>query len=409
MKQTANKIRDGAPLKVGLMTMEFLNHWGGIATYCLDLCEALSDRVKFFVFTAADEGKELPPSKKDLGPNVEVHTICRAGGVAFTNWTYQMALTRRLAGIMRDYDLDLVHSGSTWAVTLGMSGRLRVPQVVTCHSTLMGQCRAIANSGSTFRDLHNSEKATVLLYPFLKTYEAYNLSRMGHIIATSNTVKGELIEGYNYRGKISVVQNGINTGIFHPAPRADHTKGARILFSGRLISLKGPQVAMKAMPPVLKQHPDTVFIFAGPGDRAPYLEILREMHIPEDNYEFVQVSYADMPQLYTSADMLILPSLTEGFPKCILEGMACGLPAVASNVGDVADLVRDGVTGFLIDKGNVEMLADRINLLLNNESLRSQMALNARQMIMDNYSVEVMARKTLEIYQQCLEEGAGQG
>lgn len=126
------------------------------------------------------------------------------------------------------------------------------------------------------------------------------------------------------------------------------------------------------------------------------------MKIPESNFEFCQVSYADMPQLYTSADFLILPSLTEGFPKCILEAMACGLPAVASNVGDVADLVHDGSTGFLIDQGNFNMLADKINLLLNDENTRSRMARNARQMISDNYSVEVMARKTLAIYRQCL-------
>ncbi len=404
---TAQGKKDKRPLKVGLMTMEFLNPWGGIGTYCLDLCEALSDRVMFHVFTTSQNGGDLPLSKKTFGPNVEVHTICQAGSIAVTNLKYQLSLARRLSRLIKEYELDLVHFGSSWAVKLFMSGVWDTPHVMTCHSTLLGQRDAIANSGSRFQDLHGSEKVTVLLYPLLKSYESYNLSRARRIIATSKTIKDELVKGYHYKGSVSVVQNGIDTNLFKPARKTPYhgiarSSGSRILFSGRLIALKGPQVAIKAMPLVLKHHPDAVFIFAGPGDRMPYLEMLRDRHIPESNFEFHQVSYADMPQLYNSADILILPSLTEGFPKCILEGMACGLPAVASNVGDVSDLARDGSTGYLIDKGDFNMLADRINLLLKDESLRYRIAHNARQMIIDNYSVEVMASKTLEIYRQSL-------
>ncbi|HEY49931.1 MAG TPA: glycosyltransferase family 4 protein, partial [Dehalococcoidia bacterium] len=82
----------------------------------------------------------------------------------------------------------------------------------------------------------------------------------------------------------------------------------------------------------------------------------------------------------------------------------CGLPVVASDVGDVAELVHDGVTGFLIDKGDHNALADRINLLLDDKALRERMGLNARKLIMENYSVELMGRRTLEVYHKVLSD-----
>jgi glycosyltransferase involved in cell wall biosynthesis len=407
MERTTGQPTGAGLLTVGLMTMEFLNPWGGIATYCLDLCEALADRVKFHVFTTRPAGGDLAPSGKQFGPNVAVHTICGMNGVVLTNMNYQLSLARRLSRLVKEYDLDLVHFGSSWAVKLFMAGGLKVPHVTTCHSTLLGQRRAIASSGSPFRDLHGSEKMTVLLYPALKSYESYTLSRTSRIIATSNTVRDELVQDYHYKGEVSVIQNGIDTDLFKPdaasSRRGDNALNRpKVLFSGRMIALKGPQVVIKAMPLVLQRHPDAVFIFAGAGDRAPYLEMLRAAGIPASSFEFCQLSYADMPRLYNSADLLVLPSLTEGFPKCILEGMACGLPAIASNVGDVADLVHDGSTGFLIDKGDFNALAERINLLLDDADLRRRLARNARELISSRFSVEAMAGQTLDVYRASL-------
>jgi glycosyltransferase involved in cell wall biosynthesis len=220
-------------------------------------------------------------------------------------------------------------------------------------------------------------------------------------------LRNELINNYHFKGEVTVIQNGIDIHKFKPNKAAvdigvEKSGKTRILFSGRLIALKGPQFVIKAMPLVLRQYPEVVFIFAGPGNRTPYLQMLRDLKIPEKNFEFCHLSYENMPQLYNSADILVLPSLTEGFPKCILEGMACGLPVIASDVGDVSELVHDGSTGFLISKGDYKTLADRINLLQSNENLRHQMSLDARSMVVANYSVDVMSQKTLDTYQKCI-------
>jgi glycosyltransferase involved in cell wall biosynthesis len=153
----------------------------------------------------------------------------------------------------------------------------------------------------------------------------------------------------------------------------------------------------------LWEHKDVVFVFAGAGSREPYKRMLWETGISEKNFEFCYVDYRNMPQLYNSGDMLVLPSLLESFPMSILEAMACGLPVVASDVGDVAELVKDGGTGFLIAKGDHQTLAERINRLLDDEALRERMGKNARSLVAENYSLEMMSKMTLEVYQEVLE------
>jgi len=88
---------------------------------------------------------------------------------------------------------------------------------------------------------------------------------------------------------------------------------------------------------------------------------------------------------------------------CILEGMASGLPAIASNVGDVAFLVKDNETGYLIDKGDHDALAAGLIRLLGDENLRNRMSQNAIDWVRSNYSAEAMGQRTFEVYQALME------
>jgi glycosyltransferase involved in cell wall biosynthesis len=88
----------------------------------------------------------------------------------------------------------------------------------------------------------------------------------------------------------------------------------------------------------------------------------------------------------------------------VLEAMACGLPVVASDIGDIPLLVKDNVTGYLINKGDYKELSCKINLLLDDDTLRKKMSKNARTLIINNYSAEIMGKKTVEVYDRVLEE-----
>lgn len=390
-------------MKVGLMTTEFLPVWGGVASYCINLCHALAGKVELHIFTTSRKPKGITPSEEGLSAfdNVKIHAISPASDVFFSSFRYQLSLVRKLPCLVKQNKLDLVHSAGPLADQMLRIVGNSIPHVLTYHSTLSGQRRGISSSKVRFKDLDSSEKMTLLSYPIIRLYESFSLARTKNIIAVSKAVRDDLVKHYSYKGRITVIPNGIDVNTFRPDEKRSNRK--RVIFSGRLIALKGPQLVIKAMPQVLQEHKDAIFVFAGAGSREPYKRMLQETGISEENFEFCYIDYWNMPQFYSSGDMLVLPSLLESFPMSVLEAMACGLPVVASNVGDVTELVKNGETGFLIAKGDYLTLAKKINQLLSDEALRERMGKNARSLVAENYSIEMMGKKTLEVYQEVLE------
>ena len=110
----------------------------------------------------------------------------------------------------------------------------------------------------------------------------------------------------------------------------------------------------------------------------------------------------DVPLRLTHSDVFVLASGWEGLPLSILEAMRAGLPVVASNVGGVAETVGDYVTGFLVQKGDKVVLADRLVRLLSNLALRQQMGRAGRIVYEREFSFEVMYQRTHQVYKDVL-------
>jgi len=110
----------------------------------------------------------------------------------------------------------------------------------------------------------------------------------------------------------------------------------------------------------------------------------------------------DVPSRLAVADVFVLASAWEGLPLSILEAMRAGLPVVASDVGGVAESVNDGVTGFLVPKGDKAVLADRLMRLLVDATLRKQMGRAGRTIYERDFAFAVMYQRTLKIYTDLL-------
>jgi glycosyltransferase involved in cell wall biosynthesis len=106
----------------------------------------------------------------------------------------------------------------------------------------------------------------------------------------------------------------------------------------------------------------------------------------------------DMPAQYASFDLLVSSSRKEGLPIAILEGMAAGLPLIATNVGDVPSVVRNGETGILLPPGDPAALASAIVDLLRDREKRRRLGSAARQLVEREYSAERMANEYLDTY-----------
>ena len=110
----------------------------------------------------------------------------------------------------------------------------------------------------------------------------------------------------------------------------------------------------------------------------------------------------DVPSRLAAADVFVLASAWEGLPLSILEAMRAGLPVVASDVGGVAESVDDGVSGFLVPRGDRAVLADRLMRLLGDGALRQKMGCAGRAMYEREFAFTVMYQRTQKIYQDVL-------
>jgi len=112
-------------------------------------------------------------------------------------------------------------------------------------------------------------------------------------------------------------------------------------------------------------------------------------------------SQDSLPYYYSAAEVVVVPSHYESFGMVALEAMACGTPVVASQVGGLAFLVQDGVTGFTVPVDDPMALAERLKLILQDEALREKLGCQALE-VARHYAWEHIARKMIDLYQQTL-------
>jgi glycosyltransferase involved in cell wall biosynthesis len=202
-------------------------------------------------------------------------------------------------------------------------------------------------------------------------------------------------------GMIHLCYNGIDTGIFHPAPspRPDALRGA-----GQVIGVvcglrpeKGLDTLLDAFAAVRTLAPDMKLAIVGSGpclaelqDRARALDILSDCV-----FEPATPRVADWLR---AMDIFVLPSLSEALSNSLMEAMACGCSVAASRVGGNRELVVHGKTGMLFEPRDTAGLAEILRLLAGNAALRRALACNAAESISSQFSLAVAARRMGEIY-----------
>jgi D-inositol-3-phosphate glycosyltransferase len=110
-----------------------------------------------------------------------------------------------------------------------------------------------------------------------------------------------------------------------------------------------------------------------------------------------------LPYYYSAAEAVVVPSQYESFGMVALEAMACGTPVVASQVGGLAFLVQDGVTGFTVPTSDPIALAERLTALINDSGLRQRMGAEAAAFARD-YGWDVIAKQVVELYEEVLKK-----
>ncbi len=217
-----------------------------------------------------------------------------------------------------------------------------------------------------------------------------------HIIASTEREKGELIRHYGASPeRISVIPCGVNLELFQPANKEiakqqlGFVDGKLILFVGRIEPLKGIDQLLRTMPYLHNGQEPRLVIIGGDEHSQHEMERLQRLSralYMEDSVTFLGlIKHERLPYFYSAADVCVIPSYYESFGLVALESLACGTPVVATDVGDLKSVIRQGETGYIVMDNTPRHLADKIALLFSRSSPDTKSALSIRASV-DRFS-----------------------
>lgn len=210
--------------------------------------------------------------------------------------------------------------------------------------------------------------------------------------------------------EIRVIHNGVDLERFSCADtesqdlRADLGLGCdiRIVVTvGIVSSHKGHDTLIEAAEEVLRAIPNVAFIFAGPelddfGDRLR----LRIKELGIDEKVIFLGPRGDIPDILRQSDLLVLASTQEAFALVLVEAMASGKPVVATRCGGPEEIVVDGITGHLVNVGDVALIAERIKAVLSNLALSKRMGTEGRRRVEEKFSVDTYSKSIQDVIQE---------
>jgi glycosyltransferase involved in cell wall biosynthesis len=247
---------------------------------------------------------------------------------------------------------------------------------------------------------------------FYNRIERLVLRRADRIVAVSNSMKALLTQHGVAAPKVRVIHNAIDPNEIVPSTSGKEIKQRYGLTSdqkvigviGRLNPEKGQLIFLRAMEKTARSFPGVKALIIGDGqDRAMLEAFCRERglsdHVVFSGY---QEKIAD---LYQVLDLLVLPSLSEGLPNTVLEAMSFGVPVLATAVGGVPEIIRDG-NGMMVPPNDPGALAERMIELLRDDALRQAIGLKGKNSLYPRFAPDNRARQIVGLYEELLSNRA---
>ena len=247
--------------------------------------------------------------------------------------------------------------------------------------------------------------------PFYQKWMDCFLGRItNHAIAVSESVKDFLVDYRAIPAKnVRVIYNGVPLEIFREgnAIMKDWKSSLNIPEShklvaviGRLHPIKGHRYFLEAAKQILSKYKDVTFLVVGDGDLLSALqEQSRNLGITAN---VIFMGYCDdVPSLLHEIDIEVISSLSEGVPLTLFEAITAGCAVIASDVGGLGEVIKDGESGFLVPSKNPKALAERILLLLNDKTLLHTIKSRAKE-VSHKYNISNTVQKLEEYYEDIL-------
>ena len=299
--------------------------------------------------------------------------------------------TRRLVSYIKEHHIQIVHSHEFYSNIFAMPGSAlaRVPvRIASKRETTGTRTRAQTTVENT----------------------AFRLAHA--VVANATVVKDQLLAQGVPGDKVIVIHNGLDLSRFHRNGNVNEALQRLNLasISGRPIitmvanfefRVKDHPMLLRAAQRVTAAVPEAKFVLAGEGDlREEMQRLAAELGLKESCVFMGRC--ASVPDLLAASDICVLSSQAEGFSNSILEYMAAGCAVVATNVGGASEAIVEGETGYLVQSGDDQTMAERIIALLRDPEKSRRMGLNGRRLIEEKFSTENRLATTSALYKKFL-------
>ncbi len=228
-------------------------------------------------------------------------------------------------------------------------------------------------------------------------FEILSLKLADHIICLSGSLKNELARRHTDPKKITVISQGVDLSIFSPAEGNKKPENKiHLLFVGRVVNAKGINELIQAYKILKESFTGLRLTICGHGNE-------RDMFIRKTNniagITFIDfLTHKELVEQYHKSDVLVLPSYSEGLPNVVLEAMACGLPVVATRVGNIPVMLSEN-RGVLVKPRDVNDLVSGIKKISEDEEFRNNCIENSFAYVKSKHSLSVVSDLTIKFFQ----------
>jgi len=348
--------------------------YGGSGVVATELGKALAKRGHEIHFISSS----LPFRLSHIAGNIFFHEVNVQSYPLFEYPPYTLSLTSKMVDIAKHAGLDVMHvhyaiphaTSAVMARQILATEDLHVPVVTTLHGTditLIGQD------------------------PSFAPVVTWSINASDGVTAVSNHLRQETYDHFNVSNGIEVIPNFIDTERFQRQNK-QHFKQALcpngekvIVHVSNFRPVKNAQQVVEIFHRLRDDLPVKLLLVGDGPDRVPAERKARDLGVYDD-VRFLG-KQDPVEEILSIADVFLMPSGSETFGLAALEAMACDVPVVASNVGGLPELVKDGESGFLCELDDIDAFTNRTRALLTDEDLHARMAEASRQRAEDAFDI----------------------